>query len=227
MRLHTSDSPRNSSHGHGTTGLILDRGWRYDLEVWFFDTFLMGGAIGRLRRRVVELAGLADGDRLLDIGCGTGSLAVLAARTAGAVEVSGVDPGARQIDRARSKARRAGVRVDFRAGVIEELPFADGSFDAVTSTLMMHHLPEEVRRRGVAEIARVLKPGGRLVVADFDYAEGGHAQDEPSGNGHGGTDALPALLTDAGLSVVETEHVDFKRTHRGWSGATVLVALKV
>lgn len=68
---------------------------------------------------------------------------------------------------AKQKARQKGLDIDFRVGVIEALPFPDNSYDAVTSSLMMHHLPEHLQVKGLAEIYRVLKPGGRLVIADM------------------------------------------------------------
>src|SRR5262249_56703632 len=86
--------------------------------------------------------------------------------------VVGVDPGPRQIARARAKAARGSVPVDFQLGVIEQLAFPDATFDVALSTLMLHHLPEDLKRRGIAEIARVLKPGGRLIIADFRPPDG-------------------------------------------------------
>jgi ubiquinone/menaquinone biosynthesis C-methylase UbiE len=68
---------------------------------------------------------------------------------------------------AGQKARRKGLEIDFRIGVIEALPYLEASFDVVTSSLMMHHLPEHVKVKGLAEIYRVLKPGGRLLIADM------------------------------------------------------------
>jgi ubiquinone/menaquinone biosynthesis C-methylase UbiE len=219
----------NGSHSHAqrTGGLLLDRGWRYDLEVWFFDTFVMHGEISRLRQKVLEATGFSADLRLLDVGCGTGTLAIQAARRFhGPGQVTAVDPAPRQIARARSKARRAGLDVDFQPGVIEDLPFPDTTFDTVTSTLMMHHLPEDLKRQGLAEIVRVLRPKGRLVVADFDYPDGHLGTTEPAKNGYGGTDALPSLLQDAGFTDINTERITFTRQHRGWSGASLISAAK-
>jgi ubiquinone/menaquinone biosynthesis C-methylase UbiE len=182
--------------------------------VWFVDTFLLRGQVRDLRRRVLDLAGLRDGQALLDVGCGTGTLAIEAAGRAGAAgRVAGIDPAPRQIARARSKASRAAVAVDFREAAIEALPFPDGSFDVVTSTLMLHHLPEDLKRKGLAEIHRVLRPGGRVVVCDFLRS----GADEP--------DVLE-LLRRVAFTGVEAQEVPFPRTHRGWSGAILVVGTK-
>jgi ubiquinone/menaquinone biosynthesis C-methylase UbiE len=216
---------QSHSHGEKTRGLLLDRGWRYDLEVWFFDTFVVRGEIDRLRHRVLDQADLSAGDSLLDVGCGTGTLTIQAARRlGGAGRVIGIDPAPRQIARARSKARRASVAAEFQPGVIEHLPFPDATFDVVTSTLMMHHLPDDLRRQGLAEIARVLRPQGRLVLADFDYPDGDEPTAEPASNGFGGTGALTELLDAAGFGDIEVEHIRFGRSHRGWVGASIITA---
>jgi demethylmenaquinone methyltransferase/2-methoxy-6-polyprenyl-1,4-benzoquinol methylase/phosphoethanolamine N-methyltransferase len=68
---------------------------------------------------------------------------------------------------ARRKVNRVGLEIDFRVGVIESLPYPNETFDAVTSSMMMHHLPEHLQVKGLAEIRRVLKPGGRLLIADM------------------------------------------------------------
>src|SRR5215831_2831351 len=205
---------RRGEHAHATRGRLLDRGWRYDLEVWFIDTFLLRGQARDLRRRVLDLAALRGGQAILDVGCGTGTLAIEAAARVGAAgRVAGIDPAPRQIARARSKARRADLAIDFRVAAIEALPFPLGSFDVVTSTLMMHHLPEDLKRQGLAEILRVLKPGGRLVVCDFVRSD---------------TDSrdLPELLRRAAFAGVEAEEVQLPRTHGRWSGAVIVAGTK-
>ena len=144
-----------------TKGLIGSGGWRYDLMEWFIDTFVFRGQVRELRQRTATLARIQPGEQVLDVGCGTGTLAMEVARRVGrAGRVAGVDPGTEQIARARSKAARRHVPIEFQIGVIEHLAFPDQTFDVVLSTLMMHHLPTPLKRQGLAEIARVLKPGG-------------------------------------------------------------------
>ena len=164
-RLHGSKS---KSAAKETKGLILNGGWRYDLMGWFVDTFLFRGQWKELRQKTADLASIQPGEQVLDVGCGTGTLAMEVARRVGREGlVVGIDPSAEQIARACSKAARPNVPVEFQIGVIEHLAFPDQTFDAVLSTLMVHHLPAPLKRQGLAEIARVLKPGGRLIIADF------------------------------------------------------------
>lgn len=147
-----------------TTGLVLNWGRRYD---WVVQIMALGQA-GRLRRKTVEFAQIAPGERILDVGCGTGDLTLRAAERAGSTgQVCGIDPGPAMIETAQRKAARARVNVDFRVGVIEQLPYPDASFDVVLSSLMMHHLPADLKPIGLAEIRRVVKPGGRLIIVDM------------------------------------------------------------
>lgn len=223
-KIHGGTRPHGSDE-HGARSVLLDRGWRYDLEVWFFDTFVAGGRIRQLRQTILDQARLASGEALLDVGCGTGNLALIAARRlAGTGSVVGIDPAPRQLARARAKAGRAGLPIDFRSGVIESLPFDDAAFDVVTSSLMMHHLPAELKEKGLAEIRRVLKVGGRLVVADFDYADDHAHLEVPSRSGYGGTTELPRLIETAGFRDLRSEHIELPKQHRGWSGITVTTA---
>lgn len=138
---------------------------------WFYDAFtniLTLGHIGMLRTMTVDQAQLHSGEKVLDVGCGTGGVTIPAKQRVGkAGYAAGIDPAPEMIAVARRKAVRAGLEIDFRVGVIESLPFEDATFDAVTSSLMMHHLPHELQVKGLAEIRRVLKPGGRLLIADM------------------------------------------------------------
>ena len=229
--MHSHARHRHSSADRAATtetkGLVLKEGWRYDLIEWYHDTFSFRGKLREQRQRTVSLAHLQPGDAVLDVGCGTGTLALEVARRIGrASRVVGIDPGAEQIARARKKAARRKAPVEFQVGVIEQLPSPDQTFDVVLSTLMMHHLPAPLKRQGLAEIARVLKPGGRLVVADFTRKQERAGRAARFHAGGSGMQDLAAMVSDAGFSEVETEEmqpsrfsafpgVGFVRAHKG------------
>jgi ubiquinone/menaquinone biosynthesis C-methylase UbiE len=147
-----------------TRGITID--WLvpvYD-QMWW----VMGLGLA-MRRRTLAIAGLRRGERVLDVGCGTGVLTRLAADAVGPEGlVVGIDPGPAMIGVARLKAARTHSRATFELGVIERLTFGDGAFDVVLSSFMLHHLPADVKWAGLGEVWRVLKPGGRLVLVDFD-----------------------------------------------------------
>ena len=152
------------SHTHPpTTGDVIHWAGLYD--------GVFGRFIRRTDGRIVELAGVTHGAVALDVGCGPGSLTRALKSAAGSAgKVYGIDPAPEMIERARRNAGRAGSDVDFQVGVIERLPFPDNTFDLVISRLMFHHLPGDLKRQGLAEIRRVLKPGGECVVIDFEPA---------------------------------------------------------
>jgi ubiquinone/menaquinone biosynthesis C-methylase UbiE len=144
-----------------TKGLILNGGWRYNLGEWFHDTFSFRGKFRELRQRTANLARLQPGEQVLDVGCGTGTLAMEVARRIGrAGRVAGVDPGTEQIARARAKAARRNIPVEFQVGVIEQLLFPNQTFDVVFSTLMMHHLPKSLNVRDSRKSPGCLNQGG-------------------------------------------------------------------
>jgi ubiquinone/menaquinone biosynthesis C-methylase UbiE len=146
-----------------TEGTLIRWAPYYD----FVTNLMTLGHARRLRRLTVDNALIKPGDNVLDVGCGTGEVSLLAKTRSKAGKVYGIDPAPEMIAVARKKAARKKLDIDFRVGVIESLPFPDSSIDVVTSSLMMHHLPEDLKVRGLAEIYRVLKPGGRLLIADF------------------------------------------------------------
>jgi ubiquinone/menaquinone biosynthesis C-methylase UbiE len=212
-----------------TKGLVLDQGWSYDLMDWLFDPLLFRGQLRELRRRTLDLARLQRGEQALDVGCGTGTLALaIQARVGATGRVCGVDPGARQIARARAKAaRRYGptAPIEFQLGVIERLSFPDQSFDVVFSTLMLHHLPAPLKRQGLAEIVRVLKPGGRLVIADFTRKQERQGRAARFHAGGSNVQETTALVTDAGFDQVEIE-VMRRRRFSAFPGAGFVSAHK-
>ena len=127
-----------------------------------------GGRRRRVYRRIVSLAGVRPGDAVLDVGCSGGYLARKLADAAGpSGRVTGVDPSQAAITYAR---RRATGAMTFTVGVAQDLPLPDASFDAVTCTLAMHHVPARQRAAAFRDMYRVTKSGGRLLVADFDTA---------------------------------------------------------
>lgn len=209
MHMHHGKSdkvPLKETQGH-----VIDWGWRYDLLLWW-SNLQSRGKWHELQRRITNLSQFQPGETVLDVGCGTGTLALEAYARVGATgRVSGIDPGPKQIARARSKARRAGLPIDFQVGVIEQLAFPDQSFDVVLSTFMMHVLPDDLKRQGLAEIARVLKPGGRLLVVDFKRPEEHQDQsDRPvhTGPWNSGVQDQAALMKEAGFSQLESGEIE-------------------
>jgi ubiquinone/menaquinone biosynthesis C-methylase UbiE len=125
-----------------------------------------GGRRSRVYWQIVSLAGVQPGDSVLDVGSSSGYLARKLAPAAGpAGHVTGVDPSEAAISYAR---RRALPTMTFTIGVAQDLDLPDASFDVVTCTLAIHHIPARKRESAFREMYRVTKPGGRLLAADFD-----------------------------------------------------------
>ena len=150
---------------------------------------------------------------MLDVGCGTGSLAIAAKRQVGPTgRVDAIDASPQMIERARKKARKRHADVAFHLAPAEALPFSDARFDVVVSTVMLHHLPRQARQLCAGEIRRVLKPGGRVLVIDFGSPSGarrtliGHFHR----HGHSKLEDNIGLLTAVGLQTVESGAVGMK-----------------
>ena len=148
----------------------------HDFFLPLYDPITRLFGIDKAREVLLERAALRRGHRVLDVGCGTGSLAILIKRLHPDVEVVGLDPDPKALARAQKKAERAGVSVQFDRGFSDALPYAGATFDRVFSSMMFHHIPGEAKPRTLAEIRRVLKPGGRFEMLDLggpDEGKGG------------------------------------------------------
>jgi ubiquinone/menaquinone biosynthesis C-methylase UbiE len=205
----------DESHGGADTpGITLEHGRRYDA---FVDAFFFGRR-SAVYSRLAELSGAQPGDRVLDVGCGTGYFArrlarvVAPASRAGRQQalqgsVIGIDASAGMLEQARRSTESAAC--EYVVGVAERLEFEDGSFDVVTSSLMLHHLPNELRGQALSEMRRVLRPGGQLLIGEFRppstrlgrrliASVTGPAMREDMRS------ALPGLIRDAGFTEVRT-----------------------
>jgi ubiquinone/menaquinone biosynthesis C-methylase UbiE len=165
---------------------------------------LLWGREGAFRKKTLSLARVVASESILDVGCGTGTLAILAKKIAGPTGVvHGIDASPQMIARAQKKARSAGVEVAFQTAVVEALPFSHGTFDVVLSSLMLHHLPRAVREQCAREMRRVAKHGGRVVVVDFG-ARPRRLLSRFHNHGAVNLAEIIRVLTDAGLTVEES-----------------------
>jgi ubiquinone/menaquinone biosynthesis C-methylase UbiE len=119
------------------------------------------------KRRLLEHAAITDGEAVLDLACGTGTLAIEIKKDVPKAKVSALDADPAILERARGKAGEAGVKITFAEGLSNELPYDARRFDVVVSTLFFHHLTDEAKADTAEEIKRVLKPGGRILIADW------------------------------------------------------------
>ena len=134
---------------------------------WHGLTSAYDALIGRffpenaVKSRLLDLAGIAPGERALDLGCGTGTL--LAMAEARGAAVTGIDADPRMLARARPKLRGAHLI----QGLTHAAELPEDSFDLVISSLFFHHLRRAEKQETLSRARRWLKPGGRLVIADF------------------------------------------------------------
>lgn len=177
----------------------------HDWLLPFYDPLTKLLGTEALHRRLIEQASLRPGQRVLEIGCGTGSMTTLAKTLHPDVDVVGLDPDPKALARATRKAARRRVSIALQRGFAGALPFADASYDRVLSAFMLHHLEPAEKARALREARRVLRRGGELHVLDFG-ADHGHAdgwlarllhrRDQFRDNA---TATIVALLRDAGF----------------------------
>ncbi len=126
----------------------------------------------RFIERVVRTVHIPPGTRVLDAGCGMGRLGLQVKRVSPEAEAIGLDADPRILSLARRNAARHDLDVKFFEGPIESMPFPDEGFDLVYSVLVLHHLPEAIKAQACREMFRVLRPGGRAIIADFGPPHG-------------------------------------------------------
>lgn len=174
---------------------------------WFlplYDPFQRWLGEASIKQQLVDQAELEAGQRVLDIGCGTGSLAILLKRRHPDVTVLGLDPDPKALRIARRKAGEAAVEIEFERGFADSLPYPDGSFERVFSSFMFHHLSREEKRATLLEVRRALGPHGSLHLLDFGSSKSGsdgwiarllHHHSHLRDNAH-----LESLLESAGFA---------------------------
>jgi len=174
----------------------------------FYDLLTRALGMGKVYDTLVAQADLGDGLRVLEIGCGTGNVTTRVKRASPGVDVVGIDPDPLALARSQRKAQGlSGIR--FERAYAQQLPFEDGEFDRALSSMMLHHLDEDVKAGALAEVYRVLRPGGQFHIVDI----GGHAtahhglaarwtKHNPHAAGNLG-DAIPRLLTSVGFDCTE------------------------
>jgi ubiquinone/menaquinone biosynthesis C-methylase UbiE len=141
-----------------------------------YDPFLWLLGADKAKQPLIEQAKIEGGLRVLDIGCGTGSMAVVIKRMHPEAEVVGIDPDPAALSVSKRKAKRAGLSVEFDRGFADHMPYADASFDRVFSSFMFHHLAANEKTATLNEIRRVLKPRGSLHLLDFIHEHSAHSE---------------------------------------------------
>jgi len=205
-------STRKPSHGGG--GFV--RALQFRSLSRLYDPVVGMLRVDGLRRRLIDQMCVEPGERLLDVGCGTGTLLIAVKAAQPDAEVVGVDPDPDILSIAREKASQAGVEVELEVGFADRLPHGDGTFDRVVSTLAYHHLTRREKQDALAEAFRVLKPGGRLHILDLCRPRGilmraltlPMARDERTADNRAGL--VSRFIVEAGFS--ESEGGD--RRHR-------------
>jgi ubiquinone/menaquinone biosynthesis C-methylase UbiE len=142
-----------------------------DVFLPIYDPMVSFMGAARARKELIKQASIEPNQRVLDLGCGTGTLVVLLKRKYPAAEIVGLDPDPKALRRAKKKVKRAGVSVQLDEGFADELPYDEGTFDRVLSSLMLHHLEDQDRERMLREVLRVLKPAGTFHLLDFAGGE--------------------------------------------------------
>jgi ubiquinone/menaquinone biosynthesis C-methylase UbiE len=167
------------------------------------------------KERLLRQASIQPGHHVLDLGCGTATLTIMAKRAHPEASVFGLDADSEVLGIARTKADEGGVAVDLRCGLASEPHFDTGTFDRVLSSLVFHHLTTDDKRRALVAARKLLRPGGEIHIADWGRAQNvpmrvaflavqlldGFATTTDNVRGR-----LPDLMAEAGFRSVEETH---------------------
>lgn len=184
----------------------------FDFLTPFYDPITELIGFGQsFKERVIRLLELRNGESLIDIGCGTGSLLIPAKLKYPKSRIVGIDPDQIVLDIASKKISKNNVEVELIKAYGEKIPFESSTFDASVSVLVFHHVPAEIKKQIIKEVYRILKPKGRFLLADFGkphnllwkillklaiFEEGKYIQDNLSGK-------IPIFLEEVGFKVKE------------------------
>ena len=138
----------------------------------FYDFFMVFAGERYFRRLVTEAVAIRDGQDIMDLGCGTGSQALLIRRQCLSCIVTALDYDIDALGLALRKVQRAGIDVRLVRGTASDLPFADGCFDRITSSLVFHHLNTTSKLSAMREVFRALRPSGEFLLVDFGVPKG-------------------------------------------------------
>jgi ubiquinone/menaquinone biosynthesis C-methylase UbiE len=142
----------------------LSFGWLTPL----YDSVLRWGMREQFfKQRLIVRANIQAGQRVLDLGCGTGTLTLMIKRLAPQAEIIGLDGDWEVLSIAAAKSGKADVHIRWDQGVAYALPYPDASFDTVVSSLVIHHLASADKIRAFQDVRRVLRPGGTFHIVDF------------------------------------------------------------
>jgi SAM-dependent methyltransferase len=195
--LRHSRSPYRHCFTDFTDALVSSPALGLSTYNWAFKV-LGGRNHEAFRQRIIDLARLQDGERVLDVGCGTGLTMLRIVAQHSHCTVHGIDLSPKMIETAQKDAAERGLVVNLRVGSITALPYPAASFDVIFTNIMFHHLDLAEKRQAIFEIARVLKPGGRYVSAEF----GPHARNWMERRLAKGEYTLyPSHLTEAGFTI--------------------------
>ena len=173
-----------------------------------YDAMISAATLGALRRAYARAASMVAADRpqrVLDIGCGTGTMALAVKRCVPNAEVHAIDPSERMLDAARRNGVRAGAVVHFQAGWAQDLPYPNGEFDVVTLACTLRHIPTGQHVQILGEAARVLRTGGLLLIVEL--APRGPARVLPIGSSARVLGRYPVMLRAAGFDSIDVGRV--------------------